>query len=125
MFRLGQRVIIIGDKFEQNLPIGSYGYIIAYDKNPDTAYEYVVRVPKAGRHYYVPGSDIELEQVMIQREAERVEKEALIDYALATRNESLFYSIFNQEDSGKAEDKEKQAMSHKEFIRQVNLKAWI
>lgn len=125
MFRLGQRVIIVGDQFEQNLPIGSYGYIIAYDKNPDTVYEYVIRVPKMGRHYYVPGSDIELEKEIIKREAERVEKEALINYALATRNKELFYSVLNSDEDEMSEEKKKEAMSHKEFIRQVNLKAWI
>lgn len=125
MFRLGQRIIIVGDKLEQNLPIGSYGYIVAYDKNPDTVYEYVIRVPENGKHYYVPKSDIELEKVMIQREAERIEKEALIDFALATKNKELFYSIFNNEQSDNSNNENDTTLSRKEFIRQVNLKAWI
>lgn len=127
MFRLGQRVVIVADSFEQNLPIGDYGYIIAYDRNPDNAFDYVVRVPGVNRHYYVPKADIELEETLISREAERIEKEALIDFALATRNEELFRRVMNG-DRDSAEEKESDSgkvMSREEFIRQVNLKAWI
>ena len=37
VLKLGQKIIIVGDRFEQNLPIGEYGYIIAYDRNADSA----------------------------------------------------------------------------------------
>jgi hypothetical protein len=127
MYRLGERVIFVADSFEQNLPVGNYGYIIAYDRNADNAFDYVVRVPSANKHFYVPAADIELEQTLISQEAERIEKEALIDYALATRNEELFRRVMNGEDV--AEDAEESAdnkvVSREEFIRQVNLKAWI
>jgi hypothetical protein len=125
MIRLGQKVIIVADKFEQNLPIGEYGYVIAYDRNADNAFDYVVRVPKAGKHFYVPASDIELEEEVLRREAERVEKEALIDYALATRNKALFERIMNGDLDGSGDTASKEVQSREEFLKQVRLKAWI
>lgn len=121
--RLGQKVIIVGDKFEQNLPIGEYAYIIAYDRNADNAFDYLIRVPKVGKQFFVPASDVELEEVLLKKAAEQVEKEALIDFALASKNKELFYRVMNGE-TAKAEDK-KEKQSQEEFIRQVNLKAWI
>ncbi|WP_010277372.1 hypothetical protein [Paenibacillus senegalensis] len=125
MLRLGQKIYIIHDSFEQNLPVGEYGYIIAYDRNADNVFDYVVRVPKTNKHYFVPASDIELEEVLLRQEAEQVEREALIDYALATRNEELFKRIMNGESSEEPSDSEKEVMSQKDFIKQVSLKAWI
>lgn len=125
MFRLGKRVIIVADTFEQNLPVGEYGYIIAYDRNNDNAFDYVVRIPKLNRNVYVPASDIELEEVLQKQEAERVEREALIDFALATRNEALFRYIMTGESEEREEAKSEEVQSREEFIRQVNLKAWI
>lgn len=124
MLRLGQRICIVNDSFEQNLPVGEYGYIIAYDRNADNVFDYVVRIPKTNKHYFVPAADIELEEVLLQMEAELVEKEALIDYALATKNEELFFRVING-DQQEPEKPEKEVMSQKDFIRQVNLKAWI
>lgn len=125
MLRLGQKVYIVTDSFEQNLPVGDYGYIIAYDKNPDNAFDYVLRIPRLGKHLYVPAADIQLEAILIQHEVDRVEKEALIDYALATKNEVLFYRIMNGDpiDASPVENQKK--MNENDFIRQVNLKAWI
>ncbi|GIQ71011.1 ATPase [Xylanibacillus composti] len=125
MFRLGKRVIIVADTFEQKLPVGEYGYIIAYDRNNDNAFDYVVRIPKLNRNVYVPASDLELEEVLQKQEAERVEREALIDFALATRNEALFRYIMTGESEDKEEAKSEEVQSREEFIRQVNLKAWI
>ncbi|MFC4601927.1 ATPase [Cohnella hongkongensis] len=127
MLQLGERIVIVDDRFEQNLPVGEYGYIIAYDRNNDSAFDYIIRVPKANRQFYVPGSDIELERTLLELEAERIEKEALIDFALVTRNEELFKRIMNggQADEGAADDSSKDVLSREEFIRQVNLKAWI
>lgn len=127
MLHLGERVIIVGDAFEQNLPVGEYGYVIAYDRNPDNAFDYVVRSPKTGRNYYVPSSDVESEERMIEQEAERATQEALIDYALATHNEKLFHQIMNGEstESDGQEEPTKEIMSQAEFIKQVNLRAWI
>ncbi|GFR39358.1 hypothetical protein PRECH8_26540 [Insulibacter thermoxylanivorax] len=124
MYRLGQKVYIVGDKFEQNLPIGEYGYIIAYDRNADNAFDYVVRIPKLGKHVYVPASDIELEEVLLKKEADRIEREALIDFALATRNEELFRRIMNG-DKEEDDEKSKEVQSTEDFIKQVNLRAWI
>ncbi|WP_308636065.1 ATPase [Paenibacillus silvisoli] len=126
MYKLSERIIIVSDLFEQNLPVGEYGYIIAYDRNADNAFDYVIRVPKANRNFYVPAADIELEEVLIKQEADRLEREALIDFALATHNEELFRRIMN----GDAEPEEEQPeegepQTREEFMRQVRLKAWI
>ncbi|OPA74337.1 ATPase [Paenibacillus selenitireducens] len=125
MLSLGQKVVIVADRFEQNIPVGEYGYIIAYDRNADNAFDYVVRVPKANRNYAVPYTDIEVEEVLIQEEVERIEREALIDFALATRNEELFNSVMNRDQEEEEEVVEPEVVSAEDFIRQVNLKAWI
>lgn len=127
MLQLGERIVIVDDRFEQNLPVGEYGYIIAYDRNNDSAFDYIIRVPKANRQFYVPSEDIELERTLFEQEAERIEKEALIDYALVTRNEELFRRIMNggREDEQPSDEANKDVLSREEFIRQVNLKAWI
>ncbi|TJY38523.1 ATPase [Cohnella pontilimi] len=125
MLKLGDRVVIVGDRFEQNLPLGEYGYILAYDRNNDSAFEYIIRVPKANRQFYVPASDVELEAELLTQEAERVEREALIDFALATRNEELFNRILRGAEHEEVEEADKEVLSREEFIRQVNLKAWI
>ncbi|MDD9272261.1 ATPase [Paenibacillus sp. GCM10023248] len=124
MLRLGERVIVIGDSLEQNLPIGGYGYIIAYDRNNDNIFDYVIRVPKDNKHYYVPASDIELETVILSQEAEQIEKEALIDFALATKNEELFRRVMNGEPLPDKE-RDKEVQSREDFIKQIGLKAWI
>src|SRR6478735_6794074 len=95
MLRLGEKVVIVADAFEQNLPVGEYGFIIAYDRNPDNAFDYVLRVPQVNRNFFVPSGDVDLEEVLLKQEAERVEREALIDYALATHNEKLFHHLMN------------------------------
>lgn len=127
MLRLGEKIVIVEDAFEQNLPVGEYGYIIAYDRNPDNAFDYVVRCPQAGRNFFVPASDIETEDQLIKQEVDRVEREALLDFALATHNEKLFYQIMNGEPSSPEviEEPSQETMSTAEFIKQVNLRAWI
>ncbi|MED4957582.1 ATPase [Paenibacillus macerans] len=127
MLHLGEKIVIVGDAFEQNLPVGEYGYVIAYDRNPDNAFDYVIRSPKTGRNYFVPQSDIESEERLIEQEVERRTQEALIDYALATHNEKLFRQIMNGEsnDTGEQNESTKEVMSQAEFIKQVNLRAWI
>jgi hypothetical protein len=125
MYRLGQKVFFVEDHLEQNLPIGQYGYIIAYDRNPDHVFDYAIRIPKESRNVYVVAGDIELEETLLQKAADEVERSALIDYALATRNEELFLRIVG----GATEPLEKESPSQetiqKDFIRQVHLKAWI
>ncbi|SDP11467.1 hypothetical protein SAMN04487897_13725 [Paenibacillus sp. yr247] len=126
MLRLGEKIIVIADSLEQNLPIGGYGYIIAYDRNNDNIFDYIVRVPKDNKHYYVPASDIELEEVLLHQEADQIEREALIDFALATRNEELFRRIMNGETSEEPGiERDKEVQSTEEFIKQIGLKAWI
>ncbi|GGG09257.1 ATPase [Paenibacillus abyssi] len=126
MWKLGQKVIIVNDQFEQNLPVGEYGYIIAYDRNVDNAFDYIVRVPKANKNFFVPKGDLELEEVLIHAEVERATREALIDYALATHNEELFKRIMKGEEF-EAEEVESspELQNQEDFIRQINLKAWI
>jgi hypothetical protein len=126
MLRLGQKVYIVADSFEQNLPIGEYGYVIAYDRNADNVFDYVVRVPKASKQFYVPSEDIELEEVLLKQEADRIEREALIDFALATKNEELFNKVMNGDEPEAAVEKSKdEVQSHEDFVKQINLKAWI
>ncbi|MBW7476409.1 ATPase [Paenibacillus oenotherae] len=126
MLKLGQKVVIVSDMFEQNLPVGDYGYIIAYDRNADNAFDYVLRVPKVNRNFYVPSIDIELEEVLIKEEAERTQRDALIDFALATRNEEMFRRIMNGDEVETPDiSVGNEVQSREEFIRQVNLKAWI
>nr|WP_255654784.1 ATPase [Cohnella sp. REN36] len=123
--KLGEKIVIVDDRFEQHLPVGEYGYVIAYDRNNDSAFDYIIRVPKANRQFYVPASDVELEELLLEQEAERIGREALIDFALATRNEELFKRIMNGDEEPAEEETNKEVQSREEFIRQVNLKAWI
>jgi hypothetical protein len=127
MLKLGEKIVIIDDRFEQNLPVGEYGFVIAYDRNNDSVFDYIIRVPKANRQFYVPSEDVELEETLLELEADRIEREALIDYALVTRNEELFKRIMNggKEEEQPVEETSKDVLSREEFIRQVNLKAWI
>ncbi|MDQ1911864.1 ATPase [Paenibacillus sp. GD4] len=127
MLRLGQKVYIISDTFEQNLPVGEYGYIIAYDRNADNVFDYVVRVPKVNKHFYMPAEDVEIEEVLVQQEVDRLEREALIDFALATRNEELFNRIMkgDQEEQASDADSNKEVQTQEDFIKTINLKAWI
>ncbi|MGO4183894.1 ATPase [Paenibacillus sp. MCAF9] len=127
MLQLGTKVVIVADQYEQNLPIGEHGYIIAYDRNADNVFDYVLRVPSANRNFLIPDEDVELEEVLIQDEVDRIEREALIDFALATHNEELFKRIMNGEVEAEAEPESTatETLSPADFIRQVNLKAWI
>lgn len=125
MLRLGQKVYFVSDSFEQNLPVGEYGYIIAYDRNADNVFDYIVRVPRLNKHLFVPEEDIEVEEILLQQEADRIERESLIDFALATKNSDLFYRIMNGELVDAAEEITKEVTSTENFIKQINLKAWI
>lgn len=125
MLKLGEKIVIVDDRFEQSLPLGEYGYVIAYDRNNDSAFDYIIRVPKANRQFYVPASDVELEETLLEMEVERIGREALIDFALATRNEELFRKVMNGEEEPEVEEMNREVQSREDFIRQVNLKAWI
>ncbi len=125
MLRLGQRVYIISDRFEQNLPIGEYGYIVAYERNNDSAYDYIVRLPKLNKHFFVIKEDIEEEEVLLKAEADRIERESLIDFALATKNKELFQRIMSGETIEISVDVNHEKQSTSDFVKQINLKAWI
>jgi hypothetical protein len=125
-FKLGQRVIVTADAMEQHLPIGEYGFIIAFERNPDTVFEFVVRIPRLNRHFGVTRNDIESEEAILRREAEKVAVDALVDFALATKNEQLFNRVLGYEQEElHAEHLSEEQMSQEEFIRQVNARAWI
>jgi hypothetical protein len=123
MFKLGQRVIIVADSFEQGIPIGEYGYLIGRDRNPDSAFEWIVRIPKIDKHFPIVEADIALEEELMEQEAERLQREALLDFALATRNEALFRQLMGVQEPDDHEEPVKESME--EFIRKVNIKAWI
>lgn len=127
MFKLGQRVVIVADSFEQSLPIGEHAYIIGRDRNPDSAFEWVIRVPKTDKHYPIVEADIALEETLLAQEAERIEREILLDHALATRNEALFRQVMGIEESSDDKDSVDTPVKEtpEEFIRKVNMKAWI
>lgn len=126
MLKLGQRVVIVADSFEQNLPVGDYGYVIAYDRNADNAFDYVIRLPKSNKNAYVPAADVELEETLVALEVNRIEREAMIDFALATRNEALFRQIVGGGSEQPADEGDsKEVQSQSDFIRQINLRAWI
>ena len=81
---------------------------------------------RASTVIFVPADDVELESIVLKQEAERVEREALIDFALSTYNEKLFRQVMNGElESVEEEEETKEAMSQADFIKQVNLRAWI
>ena len=124
MFKLGQRVVIVADSFEQGLPIREYGYLIARDRNPDSAFQWVVRIPKIDKQFPVVEGDIALEEQLMEEETERLTREALLDHALATRNEALFRQLLGMQEKEAAHD-EPVKESMEEFIRKVNMKAWI
>ncbi|WP_103105463.1 ATPase [Brevibacillus reuszeri] len=124
MFKLGQRVVIVADSFEQGLPLGEYGYLIARDRNPDSAFAWVIRIPKIDKQFPIVEDDIDLEERLLEEEAARVSHEALLDYALATRNEALFRQLMGMQDVEETND-EPAKESMEDFIRKVNMKAWI
>lgn len=125
MFKLGQRVIIVGDSFEQTLPIGEHAFIIGRDRNPDSVFEWIIRVPRVDKHFQIIEADIATEESIMIEEAEKVQQEALLDFALATRNEALFRQLMGIEDDEKEQSDRVVKESTEEFIRKVNLKAWI
>ncbi len=125
MFKLGQRVIIIGDSFEQNMPIGEHAYIIGRDRNPDSAFEWIIRVPRIDKHFQIVEADIATEESLLEEEAEKIQREALLDFALATRNEALFRQLMGMTDENDERNDSVVKESAEEFIRKVNIKAWI
>lgn len=125
MFKLGQRVIIVADSFEQGIPIGEHAYIIGRDRNPDSVFQWIVRIPKIDKHFPIVEADIALEEKLLEQEADRVQRETLLDYALATRNDALFRQIMGIGSDSPEETGDKPKESAEEFIRKVNIKAWI
>lgn len=125
MFKLGQRIIIVADSFEQSLPVGEHAYIIGRDRNPDSVFEWIIRAPRIDKHFPIVEADIATEESIMEEEAVKVQQEALLDFALATRNEALFRQLMGMEDSDQENNDHVVKESTEEFIRKVNLKAWI
>lgn len=125
MFKLGQRVILVADSFEQGLPLGEHAYIIGRDRNPDSVFEWIVRIPRIDKAFQIVEADMATEESLLELEAEKIQREALLDFALATRNEALFRQLMGLSDDeiDNAENKVKETTE--EFIRKVNIKAWI
>lgn len=123
--RLGQRVVIVSDSLEQHLPVGDHAYVIAFERNGDTVFDFVIRIPRWNKNVGVPKADIEAEEVFIHREVDRLTDEALIDFALSTRNEELFRYLIGADEPETGVNSHPDQQSQDEFIRQVNLKAWI
>jgi hypothetical protein len=121
---LGKKIIIVGDSFEQQLPLYEYGYVIARIRDADSAFDYVIRVPGENKQYYVPEEDIELEEVVIQHIADEVEKNAQIDYALATGNKELFEQLVGSAPAVEEEVKPTKE-SAEDFMRKIRLNAYI
>jgi hypothetical protein len=124
MFRLGQKVIIVHDQLEQGLPLGQHGYIIAYERNQDNVFDYLMRIPSINKHMFVVESDIASEETLYRVAAEQLEKEVLIDYALKTWNKQLFDALVKKEDEANVETVPL-SRSEAQFVRQINLRAWI
>ncbi|MCG6197659.1 ATPase, partial [Anoxybacillus sp. LAT_38] len=91
-------------------------YLIGRDRNPDSAFAWIVRIPKIDKQYAVPEEDIALEEKLIEQEAERIQREALLDFALATRNEALFRQLMGMQDEA-ADNGDPVKESMEEFIR--------
>ncbi|UOF90644.1 ATPase [Fodinisporobacter ferrooxydans] len=121
---LGKKVIIMNDSFEQSLPIGQYAYVIARIRDTDSVFDYVIRVPKENRQFYVPAQDIELEETVIQTMIQEVEKQASIDYALATGNKELFEQLVGGPKQPE-ETKSSVDSSKEDFLRKIRLNAYI
>ena len=120
---LGKKIVIVNDSFEQHLPMGMYGYVIARIRDQNSAFDYVIRVPNENRQYYVPSDDIELEEILLQKTVEEIEKQALIDYALKTRNKELFDQLIKEIEE--PEQQESKQDSTEDFMRKVRQNAYI
>ncbi len=82
MFLLGSKVVIVSGRYEQNLSIGMYGYVMRYDKDPNSIFSYVVFFPKLKKNLYMVPENLELEEILIQRAAENVIRQQSIDFAV-------------------------------------------
>jgi hypothetical protein len=120
---LGKRIIVIADSFEQKLPIGEYGYVIGQIRDTDNAFDYVVRIPKVNRQFFVAKHDIELEESYIQQLAQKAERDALINYALKTKNEALFNELTGV--TPETHSKNQTQLGNDEFVRKIRLNSYI
>ncbi|MCD9025759.1 ATPase [Cohnella silvisoli] len=93
-YPLRSSVVVVADSLELKLPIGKPGYVLAVNPSPYTLLRYLINVPSFPYCMWVPESDLRSLEEMTGTEADKVIANSLLDYALATRNKSLFDSLF-------------------------------
>lgn len=89
-FYLMQPVMIVSDTLNYGLPVGSPAYVIMIERPGFIGTPYYIRVPSEQKEYWVPECDLDRADDWIAEESENVIQNALIDFALATRNKTLF-----------------------------------
>ncbi|EGL83130.1 hypothetical protein CathTA2_1343 [Caldalkalibacillus thermarum TA2.A1] len=86
MLPLMSRVLIQSDTLNLGLPVGKEGYIIAYNRQVDVAYRYLVRVPAVQKEFWVIEQDIRpLKESETVEDYSKAAEDVLIDVALQTR----------------------------------------
>ena len=86
MLPLMTRVLIQSDILNLGLPVGKEAYIIAYNRQVDVAYRYLIRVPSIRKDFWVIEEDIRplTEADTVEDYSQEAEK-VIIDVALQTR----------------------------------------
>ncbi|MBB6673008.1 hypothetical protein [Cohnella nanjingensis] len=90
----GSSVLIVSDQYEFGLPLGAEARVIEVDPSGFTATPYLVHVPAIKRSYWVATGDLRTAEEQMADEADLIIHHALLDFALATRNQILFDSLY-------------------------------
>lgn len=86
MLPLMTRVVIQSDILNLGLPIGKEAYIIAYNRQVDVAYRYLIRVPSIQKDFWVIEQDIRpLTDADTVEDYSKEAEKVIIDVALQTR----------------------------------------
>jgi len=86
MLPLMTRVLIQSDLLNLGLPVGKEAYIIAYNRQVDVAYRYLIRVPAIQKDFWVIEDDIRpLSESDTVEDYSREAENVIIDVALQTR----------------------------------------
>ncbi|MNW34022.1 hypothetical protein D3C74_109890 [compost metagenome] len=89
-YHLMQPIMIVSDTLNMGLPIGLPAYVIMIEQRSFHATPYLIRVPSEQKEYWSPECDLEPVGDWIAQESDNVIRDALIDFALATGNKTLF-----------------------------------
>lgn len=89
-FKAMDRVRIVSDTMNFDLPVHAIGYVQQVDRHIDTGLPYLVRVPTKKESWWVPECDIESDEQWTSSVIEGVLKELVINHALDTRNLEMF-----------------------------------